>query len=80
MKPGLTGWAQIKGRNTVSWEEKFELDVWYVNNWSLWLDTKIVLITFLKVLRQKDISSPGHATMPEFMGNETYTNISVGDK
>ena len=80
MKPGITGWAQIKGRNAISWDEKFELDVWYIDNWSPWLDIKIALITFLKVLRQEGISSHGHVTMPEFMGNRTYTNMAGSDK
>jgi lipopolysaccharide/colanic/teichoic acid biosynthesis glycosyltransferase len=75
MKPGLTGWAQINGRNAISWDERFELDIWYIDNWSPWLDFKIILISFLRVLRQKDISSLGHATMPEFMGNKTYTKM-----
>lgn len=66
--PGVTGWAQINGRNALSWEEKFELDVWYVENRSLWLDIQIILGTVLKVVRRSDISSEGHATMPEFRG------------
>jgi lipopolysaccharide/colanic/teichoic acid biosynthesis glycosyltransferase len=68
-KPGITGWAQINGRNTLNWERKFELDVWYVDNWSLWLDTKILLLTAWKVLRRESISQEGHATMPEFLGS-----------
>ena len=80
MKPGLTGWAQIKGRNAISWNERFKLDLWYVDNWSLWLDIKIIFLTFMKVLRQDDVSSPGHSTMPEFMGNKKSSIVSVGDK
>jgi sugar transferase EpsL len=68
VKPGITGWAQINGRNEVSWERKFELDVWYVDHWSLWLDLKILLRTAGQVLRRDGISSGAHATMPEFMG------------
>lgn len=66
--PGITGWAQINGRNTLTWEEKFELDLWYVDNWSLWLDVRILALTFLSVLKREGISSKDHATMPEFKG------------
>lgn len=69
VKPGITGWAQINGRNAISWEEKFALDVWYVDNQSLWLDTKILAITIWKVFRREGISAEGEATMPEFIGN-----------
>lgn len=68
VRPGITGWAQINGRNALSWGQKFELDVWYVDHWSLWLDLRIILKTVGRVLRQDDISAPGHATMPEFKG------------
>lgn len=68
VKPGLTGWAQIKGRNAISWEEKLSLDVWYVNNRSLWLDVEILALTTAKVLSREGISTPGDATMPEFLG------------
>jgi len=64
--PGITGWAQINGRNDISWPEKFELDVWYVDNWSIWLDIKIMVITLKKVLLREGIQSDGHATMPAF--------------
>ena len=67
--PGITGWAQINGRNALSWDEKFALDVWYVDNWSLWLDAKILAGTFLQVVRREGISREGHATNPEFMGS-----------
>lgn len=67
--PGITGWAQINGRNAVSWEEKFRLDVWYVDHWSLWLDLKILAITLLKVIRREGVNQPGYATAEEFMGN-----------
>ncbi|MEJ5363535.1 MAG: sugar transferase [Desulfosoma sp.] len=69
VKPGLTGWAQVNGRNALSWEEKFKLDVWYVDNWSLALDLKILFMTVVKVLRREGISQPGEATMEEFLGN-----------
>ena len=69
VKPGITGWAQVNGRNAISWEEKFALDVWYVDNWTLWLDLKILFMTVLKVLRREGISAEGHATMPEFRGS-----------
>lgn len=68
--PGMTGWAQINGRNNVSWEYKFALDAWYVDHWSLWLDLKILLLTPLKVLRREGISQPGNATAMEFMGSK----------
>jgi sugar transferase EpsL len=67
--PGMTGWAQVNGRNALSWEDKFKLDVWYVDHWSLWLDIRIVAMTFLPVLRRKGISAPGVATAEEFMGS-----------
>ncbi|MCI5159312.1 MAG: sugar transferase [Candidatus Electrothrix sp. AUS1_2] len=66
--PGVTGWAQVNGRNALSWEEKFKLDVWYVDNQSLWLDIKILWITFLKVFRREGISQEGQATMEIFTG------------
>jgi lipopolysaccharide/colanic/teichoic acid biosynthesis glycosyltransferase len=63
---GITGWAQINGRNALTWEEKFALDTWYVDNWSLNLDLRILLLTFKCALRRKGISSSGHVTMPQF--------------
>ncbi len=69
--PGVTGWAQINGRNALSWEDKFRLDVWYVDHWSFWLDIKILFLTLVKVLRREGISQPGHATAEEFMGSES---------
>jgi lipopolysaccharide/colanic/teichoic acid biosynthesis glycosyltransferase len=69
--PGITGWAQINGRNALTWEDKFKLDVWYVDHWSFWLDLKILLLTFWKVFKHEGISQPGHATAEEFMGNKT---------
>jgi sugar transferase EpsL len=68
MPPGITGWAQINGRNSVSWDEKFAMDVWYIDHWSLWLDAKILLTTVRRVLARDGISSAGHVTMPEFLG------------
>ena len=68
--PGITGWAQVNGRNNVSWNDKFALDVWYVDHWSLWLDIKILLMTIPKVIFREGINQPGNATAMEFMGNE----------
>lgn len=68
VKPGITGWAQINGRNAISWEEKFKLDVWYVDNWSIWLDLKILFITIYKVLKREGINQPGKATVEYFKG------------
>jgi len=67
--PGITGWAQIHGRNVLTWQEKFELDVWYVDNWSLWLDIKTIALSIVKVLQREGISQPGQATAVPFMGN-----------
>ena len=68
VRPGITGWAQVNGRNAITWEEKFKLDVWYVDNWSLWLDIKIIAMTVWKILKREGISQPGQATMAEFKG------------
>jgi sugar transferase EpsL len=68
--PGMTGWAQVNGRNALTWEDKFQLDVWYVDHWSLWLDVKILAITLWKVIRREGINQPGQATAEEFLGNE----------
>jgi len=68
--PGITGWAQINGRNAITWEEKFRLDIWYVDHWSFWLDIQILFGTLWKVISGEGISQPGRATMDEFMGNE----------
>jgi lipopolysaccharide/colanic/teichoic acid biosynthesis glycosyltransferase len=67
--PGITGWAQVNGRNAISWEDKFRLDVWYVDHWSLALDVKILFLTIWKVIKREGISQAGHATAEEFMGN-----------
>lgn len=69
VRPGVTGWAQINGRNSLSWDEKFKLDVWYVDNRSLWLDIKILFLTVKKVLIRDGISAEGEATMTRFEGN-----------
>lgn len=69
-KPGITGWAQVNGRNGLTWPEKFALDLWYVDNWSLWLDSRILVRTLWQVLKREGISQPGHATMPEFSASE----------
>ncbi len=68
--PGITGWCQVNGRNDLPWDKKFELDVWYVDHWSLWLDARILARTFWQVLRREGISREGHATTAEFMGDE----------
>ena len=68
VRPGITGWAQINGRNAIGWDEKFKLDVWYVDNQSLWLDLKILLLTVKKVFVREGISAEGEATMPKFTG------------
>jgi len=68
--PGLTGWTQVNGRNAISWEQKFRFDVWYVDNWSLGLDLRILLLTIWKVLRREGISQPGQATAEEFKGSD----------
>lgn len=70
VKPGITGWAQVNGRNALAWDDRFAFDVWYVDNWSLWLDIKICFLTVFKVLKQEGISADGYATMPEFLGSE----------
>ena len=75
VRPGITGWAQINGRNALSWDEKFKLDVWYVDNRSLWLDIKILWLTVRKVLVRDGISAAGEATMPRFVGSQ-----KTGDK
>ena len=69
VKPGITGWAQINGRNAISWQQKFEFDVWYVDNQSFWLDIKILFLTVKKVFMKTDINAEGEATMTKFTGN-----------
>jgi len=70
VKPGMTGWAQINGRNAISWDEKFMLDVWYVDNRSVWLDIRILAITMLNVVLRKGINQDGHATAEAFIGSK----------
>lgn len=72
--PGITGWAQIHGRNAITWQDKFDLDVWYVDNWSLWLDVKTIVLSIVKVLQREGISQPGQATAEVFMGNPPEIN------
>ena len=72
--PGITGWAQINGRNAITWEEKFTLDVWYVDNWSFWLDIRILLQTLWKVLLREGIDEPGHISAGEFMGSQNKSH------
>lgn len=71
VRPGITGWAQVNGRNAISWEEKFALDVWYVDNQSFWLDMRILWITFLRVVRPVDINQDGQATVTRFTGDSS---------
>ena len=70
IKPGITGWAQVNGRNAILWEQKFEMDVWYVDHQSFLLDIKILWLTFIKIIRRESINAPGEATMSLFMGTE----------
>jgi len=70
LRPGITGWAQVNGRNAISWEEKFALDVWYVDNHNVWLDIKILYLTIRKVFARDGISADGEATMPKFTGSK----------
>jgi lipopolysaccharide/colanic/teichoic acid biosynthesis glycosyltransferase len=73
VRPGITGWAQINGRNMLSWEEKFALDIWYVDNHTMWLDLQILLLTVAKAIRRDDISATGEATAPRFTGIDGLT-------
>ena len=70
VKPGITGWAQVHGRNAITWPERFALDLWYIDHWSLALDAWILLRTSWQIVKQAGISQPGHVTMPEFLGSE----------
>lgn len=81
VRPGITGWAQVNGRNAISWEQKFEYDVWYVDNYSFWLDMKILALTVVRVFRRDGISAEGHATAPEFFpANGASTRAHRGTK
>jgi sugar transferase EpsL len=71
VRPGITGWAQVNGRNAISWEEKFKLDVWYVDNQSFWLDIKILFLTIKKVFKSEGVSQNGHVTMEKFRGSSS---------
>jgi lipopolysaccharide/colanic/teichoic acid biosynthesis glycosyltransferase len=77
VRPGITGWAQVNGRNAISWEDKFRLDLWYVENYSIWLDIKILWLTVRKVLMRDGISSAGEETMPAFMGSKPVQRESI---
>jgi len=68
VKPGITGWAKVNGRNAITWEEKFKLDAWYVDNQSFWLDMKVLFITVWKVVKAEGINQEGYATMEDFHG------------
>ena len=70
VKPGITGWAQVNGRNAISWDQKFDLDVWYVDNQTIWLDIKILFLTIKKVIKRDGISSQSEITMPPFKGTK----------
>ena len=74
VKPGITGWAQVNGRNNMTWEQKFAYDVWYVDHQSFWLDMKILAMTVWQVIYRKDVAKEGHATVDEFMGSENIQN------
>jgi sugar transferase EpsL len=76
VKPGITGWAQVNGRNAITWEQKFALDVWYVDHRSLWLDLKIIALTIWKILKREGINQPGQATMEEFRGHSSQRVIN----
>lgn len=73
VKPGITGWAQVNGRNALTWEQKFGLDVWYVDHQSLWIDLKVIVLTILRTIKREGISAPGQATAQEFMGSLNKT-------
>ncbi|MGQ0452997.1 sugar transferase, partial [Bacillus sp. SS-TM] len=75
IRPGITGWAQVNGRNAISWEEKFELDVWYVDHQSFWLDMKIIFLTIIKVFKLEGISQKGHVTIERFTGENSNKEV-----
>jgi sugar transferase EpsL len=76
--PGVTGWAQVKGRNSLTWDQKFELDVWYVDHMSLWLDLWIILLTMGRLVRPSGIAAEGHTSMPDFLGTEAPPKLPSG--
>jgi sugar transferase EpsL len=75
VKPGITGWAQVNGRNAISWEEKFDLDIWYVDHGSFFLDVRILWLTVVKVLKREGIAADGFSTMPKFKGTQSHLKI-----
>ena len=75
-RPGITGWAQVNGRNAITWEHRFDLDVWYIENQSLWVDLKIIFLTVWRVINRSGISQPGQVTMEEFMGTQITSTSS----
>ena len=77
--PGMTGWAQVNGRNAITWEDKFRFDVWYVDHWTFWLDMKILGLTFWKVLLREGINQPGHISAGEFMGTGNESRQEMND-
>lgn len=77
--PGMTGWAQVNGRNAITWEDKFRFDVWYVDHWTFWLDMKILGLTFWKVLLREGINQPGHISAGEFMGTANESRQEMND-
>jgi len=74
VRPGITGWAQVNGRNAITWEEKFKLDIWYIENQSLWLDVRILWMTIKKVIKREGVTADNQATMPKFTGNAKQDN------
>jgi sugar transferase EpsL len=77
VKPGITGWAQVNGRNNMTWEQKFDYDVWYVDHQSFWLDIKILAITACQVIKRSDIAKDGHATVDEFLGTDSSQQSDI---
>jgi len=77
VRPGMTGWAQVNGRNALTWEEKFALDVWYIDHQSVWLDIKILFLTLKCVLKKEGINAPGEMIMPVFLGEQGFKNKDV---
>jgi len=77
IKPGITGWAQVNGRNAITWEQKFKYDIWYIDNHSLWFDIKIIAMSIIKVIKGEGIHQPGQATMEEFRGSRGYNERQV---
>jgi sugar transferase EpsL len=80
VRPGITGWAQVNGRNAITWERKFDFDLWYIDNQSLWVDLKIIFLTMWRIINRSGVSQPGQVTMEEFMGSQikSATNPTKG--